>query len=167
MSRMQPNRQFVEGSIEGVELRALDQHADERGWLTELFRSDEAAEGMRPVMCYLSLTHPGHTRGPHEHARQTDRFCMAGPSTFLLVLWDNREGSPTYGCTMRLRAGEEAPMAVIVPPGVVHGYCNVGPVDGWVVNLPNRLYRGAGKREPVDEIRHEDDPASPFVMGEG
>jgi hypothetical protein len=27
-----------------------------------------------------------------------------------------------------------------------------------VINCPNRLFMGAGKKEEIDEIRHEDDP---------
>jgi len=30
-------------------------------------------------------------------------------------------------------------MAVIIPPGVVHAYHNVGTEIGWVFNGPNRL----------------------------
>jgi len=37
-------------------------------------------------------------------------------------------------------------------------------VPGWVFNGPNRLYAGQGKREPVDEIRHEHDPNSPYQL---
>jgi dTDP-4-dehydrorhamnose 3,5-epimerase len=59
-------------------------------------------------------------------------------------------------------AGEENPLAVIVPKGVAHGYKNVGTVDGMVINCPNRLYMGQGKKEPIDEIRHEDDPETVF-----
>jgi dTDP-4-dehydrorhamnose 3,5-epimerase len=33
-----------------------------------------------------------------------------------------------------------------------------------VVNFPNRLFAGWGKKEPVDEVRHEDDPNSPFQL---
>jgi dTDP-4-dehydrorhamnose 3,5-epimerase len=33
-----------------------------------------------------------------------------------------------------------------------------------VINCPNRLYRGDQKREEIDEIRHEDDADTPFVM---
>jgi dTDP-4-dehydrorhamnose 3,5-epimerase len=51
---------------------------------------------------------------------------------------------------------------VIVPPGVVHGYRNIGDQAGLVVNLPNRLYKGQGRSEPVDEIRHEGDPHTCF-----
>ena len=35
-------------------------------------------------------------------------------------------------------------------------------VDSVVINLPDRLYAGAGKKGPVDEIRHEDAAESPF-----
>lgn len=51
---------------------------------------------------------------------------------------------------------------VVIPPGVVHGYRNISGEDALVINLPNRLYRGEGKAEDVDEIRHEDDPDSPY-----
>jgi dTDP-4-dehydrorhamnose 3,5-epimerase len=118
-------------------------------------------------MSYLSLTRPGITRGPHEHVDQTDWFCFIGPSNFLLVLWDNRPKSPTYDRRMRMVLGEDDPAAVIVPPGVVHGYRNVGGKDGLVVNLPNRLFMGPKRAEPVDELRHEIDPGSPFDMDEG
>jgi dTDP-4-dehydrorhamnose 3,5-epimerase len=53
---------------------------------------------------------------------------------------------------------------VLVPAGVVHAYQNVGSDQGIVINCPNRLYAGLGKREPVDEIRHEDDPNTIFTM---
>ena len=61
-------------------------------------------------------------------------------------------------------AGELNPQTIIVPAGVVHAYCNVGSVQGWVINLPNRLYAGKGRKEVVDEIRHESDPNSPFQL---
>jgi dTDP-4-dehydrorhamnose 3,5-epimerase len=40
---------------------------------------------------------------------------------------------------------------------VVHGYRNLSrQVRGMVLNFPDRLYRGWGKSEEVDEVRHED-----------
>jgi dTDP-4-dehydrorhamnose 3,5-epimerase len=45
---------------------------------------------------------------------------------------------------------------VVVPPGVVHGYKNISDRDGMVLNYPDKLYKGWGKKEEVDEIRHED-----------
>ena len=155
---------FRKGKIEGVEVRPLKKFVDERGWLSELFREDEVAKSVLPVMSYISISRPGVTRGPHEHVDQTDFFCFIGPSNFKVTLWDNRPGSPTYQNKMQCVVGEDAPSAVIVPEGVVHAYRNVGGKDGTVINCPNRLFMGQGHRQPVDEIRHEDDPQSPFVL---
>jgi dTDP-4-dehydrorhamnose 3,5-epimerase len=47
---------------------------------------------------------------------------------------------------------------------VIHACKNVGATPGWVFNGPNRLYAGPGKREPVDEIRHEDQTASAYRL---
>ncbi|MBM4159795.1 MAG: dTDP-4-dehydrorhamnose 3,5-epimerase [Ignavibacteria bacterium] len=153
---------FQDGPIEGVIVRQLVKHSDHRGWLMELYRSDEVSGQFLPVMGYLSSTRPGVVRGPHEHREQADFFCFLGPSTFQIYLWDNRKESPTYGRRMVLEAGADRPCSVIIPAGVVHAYRNVGPKDGWSINVPNRLYAGEGRRNPVDEIRHEDDPANPF-----
>jgi dTDP-4-dehydrorhamnose 3,5-epimerase len=152
------------GQIEGVVVRELRKYLDERGWLAELFRRDETEEEFMPAMAYTSATMPGVQRGPHEHADQADYFCFIGPSNFKVRMWDNRPGSATYGRVMTVYAGEDSPKSVIIPQGVVHAYKNVGAAVGVVVNLPNRLYAGEGRRDPVDEIRHEDDPETIFRM---
>jgi dTDP-4-dehydrorhamnose 3,5-epimerase len=117
-----------------------------------------------PVMSYVSSTQPGVTRGPHEHVDQADLFCFMGPSNFKLRLWDNRPDSETYYRVMTLYVGEDNPKSVLVPKGVVHAYRNVGHVPGIVINCPNQLFMGHEKREPIDEIRHEDDPDTIFRM---
>jgi len=158
-----PDR-FKEGEIKGVVVRELKKYYDTRGWLTELFRHDELEEEFFPTMSYISSTNPGITRGPHEHRDQADLFCFIGPSDFKLRLWDNRKDSETFECVMTMVVGEGNPAAVLIPAGVVHGYQNVGDVDGIVINCPNRLYAGAGREEEVDEIRHENVGESIFRM---
>jgi dTDP-4-dehydrorhamnose 3,5-epimerase len=155
-----------EVGIEGIVIREIRRHEDERGWLSELFRHDELDEEFHPAMAYISMTRAGVTRGPHEHVDQADVFCFLGPSTFRIDVWDNREGSPTYGTHGWFEAGEDNPLFVIVPKGVVHQYRNVGSRDGLVLNCPNRLYGGWKRRGPVDEIRHEDDPDARFRADE-
>ena len=155
---------FSEGAIEGVVVRKLKRFFDDRGWLTELFRHDEMAEEFFPAMAYISSTNPGVARGPHEHRDQADLFCFIGPSNFKLRVWDNRKDSATFGSVMTMVVGEDDPAAVLIPAGVVHGYQNVGEVDGIVINCPNRLYAGAGRKEEVDEIRHENSDESIFIL---
>src|SRR5438132_9092147 len=155
---------FKSGDIRDVVVRELLKAGDERGWLAELFRQDELTEGFHPVMAYVSSSKPGVLRGPHEHTDQADLFCFIGPSNFKVRMWDNRPDSETFNYVMTLSAGENNPRAVLVPKGIVHAYQNVGNVDGVVINCPNRLYMGAGKREGVDEIRHEDNADSVYLM---
>lgn len=154
---------FQDGPIHDVLVRSLSPYRDDRGWLIEVFRDDELPAEFRPVMMYVSETLPGITRGPHEHVEQADTFAFVGPSRFRLMLWDARESSPTFGHRQAVEAGDGEPMAVTVPAGVVHAYQNIGPVPGWVLNCPNQLYKGEGKKEPVDEIRHEEKEDSPYV----
>ncbi len=157
---------FDDGKIDGVVILPYKKNADKRGWLVEIFRTDELDAALTPAMAYISATIPGVTRGPHEHIDQTDFFGFIGPSTFKVYLWDARKHSATCGKRMVFLAGEAEPMAVVIPPGVVHAYSNVGKEIGWVFNGPNRLYAGKGKKEKVDEIRHEDVSNSPYIIDE-
>jgi len=149
--------------IDGVITREVNRFEDDRGWLSEVYRDDESGD-YRPAMSYISFTKPGITRGPHEHKKQSDLFAFIGPGEFEVYLWDRRENSSTKGEFMKINAGEKSPKTVIVPPGVVHGYKCVSATDGMCVNLPDRLYKGEGKKEEVDEIRWESDPASPYKI---
>lgn len=156
---------FTKGKIEDVIVYPLKKFVDERGWLAELFRHDEIKEEFYPAMAYISVTEPLVQRGPHEHVDQTDLFCFLGAGNFKLRLWDNRPASPTYRNVMTLFVGADNPQAVIVPVGVAHAYKNVSTTEkGVVINCPNRLFMGAGKKEAIDEIRHEDDPNTIFRM---
>ena len=156
------SERFKRGMILDVVVYDLRKFVDERGWLAELFRHDELKEEFYPRMAYISSTLPGITRGPHEHVEQADLFCFIGPSNFKIRLWDNRPDSETCNHVMTLFVGEDNPKAVLVPKGVVHAYRNIGATSGIVINCPNRLYMGEGKREEIDEIRHEDDPDTIF-----
>jgi dTDP-4-dehydrorhamnose 3,5-epimerase len=156
--------QFHSGPIDGVLWKPLRKYHDSRGWLCELFRVDELAKAFHPVMAYVSATAPGVARGPHEHVDQADCFCFLGPSNFKVYLWDNRSQSPTHLASETEIVGADNPTLLIVPPGVVHAYKNIGPETGVVFNCPNRLYKGVGRKEPVDEIRHEEDTNSRFRL---
>jgi dTDP-4-dehydrorhamnose 3,5-epimerase len=156
--------EFHTGPIEGLIWRPLKKYNDKRGWLCELFRHDEVPPEYHPVMSYISMTEPGVARGPHEHVDQSDLFCFLGPGNFKVYVWDNRPKSPTYRARMTEVVGIDRPMFLIIPPGVAHAYRNVSNEQGIVFNCPNRLYKGPSRKDPVDEIRHEEDPNSPFRL---
>jgi len=161
--REEPAR-FVAGVVDGVAIAPLASHGDARGWLVELYRRDELAAEVMPVMVYVSQTEPGATRGPHEHREQTDVFAFLGDGRWRLYLWDVRAGSPTWGRRQRIDVEMGERLRVVVPPGVVHAYQNVGPRPAWIFNAANRLYAGEDRASAVDEIRHEGRTESPYAL---
>lgn len=152
---------WSEGIIPDCKIRKVDVYQDDRGYLAETFRSDELDDDVFPEMSYISSTKAQVARGPHEHKYQTDNF------TFLfgnvkVVLWDARKGSPSYGVRQTILCGVDNPIGLIVPPGVVHAYRNEGNEEVLIINSPNKLYAGEGKKEEIDEIRHEEEDPSPY-----
>lgn len=148
--------------IKDVIIKKLDKHEDQRGWLAEIYRDDET--DYEPAMGYVSMTEPGVVRGPHEHVKQSDCFVFIGPGSFELHLWDRRESSETKGEHMKIKAGQDNPSMIIVPPGVVHGYKCVSKIPGYCINLSDKLYKGEGKKQEVDEIRWENREDSPYKI---
>ena len=153
---------WKQGDIDGLTFKPVVKHIDDRGWLAELFRSDEIPSDMTPAMCYVSVTHSGISRGPHEHEAQTDVFGFIGPGDFRVFTWDTRKDSPTYENRVVKIVGESNPVLLTIPPGVVHGYINISSTDSWVMNFPNKLFAGENKAEQIDEIRYEGMENSPF-----
>ncbi|MFH2138150.1 MAG: dTDP-4-dehydrorhamnose 3,5-epimerase family protein [Candidatus Omnitrophota bacterium] len=154
----------MEVGIDGVVIKKVKKFTDERGWLFEIFRHDEMAKDIYPVMSYLSMTHQNVVRGPHEHTYQTDYFCFLGTSSFKLFLWDNRKDSKTFRLKTTIVFAEDEPVIALVPPGVVHAYKNIGKAPGLVLNYPNQLFAGPGKKHQIDEIRHEENADERFVI---
>ncbi len=156
------SRFFREAHIHDVEIKTLQKHEDDRGWLCELWRND--TDKHLPAMCYISITKPSIVRGPHEHMHQTDRFCFLGNATFLLVLWDNRKDSSTYNNRMKLLCKKDFLVTATIPNGVVHGYKNIDVKDGFILNLPDQLFKGVNREDSIDEFRYENNKTSPFLM---
>ena len=107
--------------IEGVIIKQLVTHADERGFFRELIRveDDFFTEGFGQWS--HSLMYNGVAKAWHIHARQTDWWYVAG-GTLRAALHDARPTSPTRGETMELLMGDNQPAVVLrIPPGVAHG----------------------------------------------
>ncbi|MCR6546188.1 dTDP-4-dehydrorhamnose 3,5-epimerase family protein [Dehalobacterium formicoaceticum] len=148
--------EWIKDAINGVIIKKLTRHVDDRGFFMETFRLDELAEGLNPVMSYIAYLEPGAMRTPHEHEEKTDVLAFPGPGNFLIRIWDQRKGSSTLGHLMEFYAGQDSPMSIVIPPGLIHGYKNVSRLErGMIMNFPDRLYKGWGKKNEVDEIQYE------------
>ncbi len=143
--------------IDGVIIQPLTVRADDRGWLMEVLRDDDALFEVFG-QAYVTTCYPGLVKGWHAHALQADNLCCVA-GTMKLGLYDDREGSPTRGETLSVVLGLVHPALVHIPPGVWHGFTPVGGAAATMLNLPSRHY----DREHPDELRRDPfDPAIPF-----
>lgn len=143
--------------IEGVVIKPLTRHVDDRGYLMEVMRSDDELF-QKFGQVYVSACFPGIVKAWHCHRLQFDFFCcLAG--NLKVGLFDDREGSPTRGETHSVVIGDLRPALIRIPPLVWHGFAAVGSETAVVLNVPTELYN---YREP-DELRRDPfDPAIPF-----
>ncbi len=124
--------------IDGVQLKPLRLIPDERGFLMEILRRDD--EVFRQFgQCYVTAAYPGVVKAWHFHERQTDYFCaLTGMAK--VVLYDGRPDSPTHGEIGEFFLGEQQRALLVIPPGVYHGYKNIGTELCLLLNLPTELY---------------------------
>lgn len=114
--------------IDGVIVRELEAHPDERGSFTETFRQDWLPAGARPMLqSNLSRSSAGVLRGMHFHRQQSDWWVVLEGSAFI-ALYDLRSpGSPEPRSTFSV----EAPgtfLGIFIPPGVAHGFLAITAV---------------------------------------
>lgn len=140
--------------IDGVVLKNLKVIPDERGWLMEIFRSDDPFfEKFGQV--YLTVAYPDVVKGWHYHKLQTDHFCCV-KGMLKVVLYDGRDDSPTRGEVNEFFLGEKNPQLLRIPVGVLHGLKGIGVEPGFLINVPDQVYNYA----TPDEYRvpaHEND----------
>ena len=106
--------------LEGVVLRPLLTHRDERGWLSEIFRQ-EWPTGIVPVQWNAVRSGAGVLRGVHVHVRHTDHIALLlGRASF--GLHDLRPASPTFGRAALVEVSEDGLATLTIPPGVAHGF---------------------------------------------
>lgn len=143
--------------INGVSIRRLNIIPDERGYLVELLRSDWP-EFERFGQAYITACYPGIVKAWHYHKKQTDNFvCIKGMAK--VVLYDAREGSPTFGMINEFFIGEKNPVLIKIPPLVYHGFKAIGGAEAVIINMPTELYN----YENPDEHRLPfDDPSIPY-----
>lgn len=133
--------------IQGVESKQLVRHADERGFLMELLRSDDSIF-TRFGQCYVSMNYPGVIRAWHYHKKQDDHFVVV-KGMIKVGLCDMREDSPTRGEVNEFYLGDNNNILLKIPIGVAHGYKTIGVEPSLLINFPSEAYN---PQEP-DEYR--------------
>ena len=101
------------------EIRNLQVHSDERGWLAEILRK-EHLEDKNFGQIYITTAQPGAIKANHYHKRKTEWFCVIKGKA-KLVLRDINEGKKH-----EIIMGEDNMIVVKIPPKVIHAVKNIG-----------------------------------------
>ncbi|MFC0212420.1 dTDP-4-dehydrorhamnose 3,5-epimerase family protein [Paenibacillus chartarius] len=124
--------------IEGVAIKKLIKHCDDRGFFMELLREDDAIFG-RFGQASMSMSYPGVIKAFHYHERQDDIWYFPVGNA-QVVLHDKRPDSPTFGETNVYYMGEDNPYLLFIPRGVAHGYRVLGARPATIVYFTNEAY---------------------------
>ena len=138
-------------SIEGVVVKSLVTHPDERGFFREVIRKTDPffAEGFAQLS--HSLMHPGVAKAWHIHKTQIDWWYV--PIGVLKVaLYDARPESPTTGVLQELFMGGEHGYSVLkIPAGVAHGCKAIGGTAHLLYVTSNVYDTSEEGRIPFDD----------------
>lgn len=137
--------------LEGVRIKSLIRHFDERGFFSEVMRRDwgDILEEPEFVQANISFTYPGIVRAWHRHLKgQIDYFiCLRG--SIMICAYDDKTGE----LNEIISAGDDSKI-VRVPGYYWHGFKVVGNEPALLLYFVNRLY---DYTDPDEERRVWDD----------
>ena len=118
--------------IDGVQVNPLRQILDERGKVMHMLRRDsnwftEFGE------IYFSTVKPGAVKAWHIHKKMILNYAVP-IGKIKLVLYDDRDGSPTKGEIQEIFLGPDDYNLVVIPPLIWNGFKGVGSITSLVAN---------------------------------
>lgn len=131
--------------IEGLKITPLKQILDERGKIMHMLRctdSDFVSFGE----IYFSCVYPGVIKGWHLHKKMILNYAVPY-GKIKLVLYDERQDSPTHGKIQEIFLSPDNYCLVTIPPFVWNGFKGVGTETAIVANCssiphdPNEIIR--------------------------
>jgi dTDP-4-dehydrorhamnose 3,5-epimerase len=125
--------------IEGVTARTLRLIPDERGRLMEILRADDK-EFAKFGQVYMTTAYPGVVKAWHYHKIQDDNMTVVRGMA-KIVLFDDREKSPTRGVINEFFCGEHNHILIHIPKLIWHGFKCVSEEECVIVNAVTECYR--------------------------
>lgn len=125
--------------IEGAIFKPLKVIPDERGRLMEMLRRDDEQMFEQFGQIYMTSAYPGVVKAWHYHKHQADHFVVVR-GMMKVVLYDDREGSPTRGVINEFFMGDHNPAILKIPQNVYHGFKCISEHEALVINVPTQAY---------------------------
>ena len=137
--------------IEGIIITPLKQIVDERGKIMHMLRKDsDVFKSFGEI--YFSTVKPKFIKAWHKHKEATLNYvCVKGEVK--LVLFDDREGSPTKGEYQELILSPKNYFLVTIPPNIWNGFKGIDKSESIITNcltLPHNE-KEMVRRDPHDK----------------
>ena len=141
--------------IDGVVVKPLRRIPDERGFIMHMLRSDDS-DFEKFGEIYFSTIFPGVVKAWHLHKEMVLNYSVIS-GMVKLVLYDDRDGSPTKGELQELFIGSENYQLVKIPPFVWNGFKGIGTEMAILANCASLAH------DPNEIVRMApDDPQFPY-----
>ncbi len=124
--------------IDRVQMHPLRQIPDGRGKIMHMLRCDDPWF-QKFGEIYFSVVYPGAIKGWHLHTHMTLNYAVVS-GMVKLVLYDDRESSPTRKELQEFFIGEDNYALVTIPPGIWNGFKGIGTKPAMVANCATEAH---------------------------
>ncbi len=136
-----------ERMIDGAMFVPLRRIPDERGTIMHMLRSDDPHfAGFGEI--YFTSVYEGAVKGWHRHREVTLNYAVP-VGRIKLVLFDDRDGSPTRGTLVEAFLGADNYALAVIPPGVWNGMKGLSTPAALVANCATHAHDPA-RTERID-----------------
>lgn len=142
--------------IEGVKVIPLKRIPDERGTIMHMLRRDDP-HFIEFGEIYFSTIYRGVIKGWHRHRDMTLNYaCVFG--RIKLVIYDDREDSPTRGAIMEQFLGPDHYALVQIPPGLWNGFKGMSDPHAIIANCCTHAHDPTANRSDRLDPHNNDIP---------
>ena len=136
--------------IHGVVVKPLRRIPDERGFIMHMLRADDP-EFQQFGEIYFSTSYPGVVKAWHIHREMTLNYAVV-VGMIKLVLYDDREESPSRGEIQEIFLGRENYQLVKIPPLVWNGFKTIGTEMAILANCSTHPHDSEeiSRKDPFD-----------------
>lgn len=118
--------------IHGLQIVPLRRSPDERGTVYHMLKCTDP-HFIQFGEIYFSTAYPGVVKGWHRHREMTLNYtCIFG--RVKLVIYDERDGSPTRDELMEIFLGPDNYSLVVIPPGLWNGFKGMSEPFAMIAN---------------------------------
>lgn len=129
----------MNNNIDGVIIKPLRKIPDERGSIFHMLKKEDPEFNAFGEI-YFSTIYPGVIKGWHLHKEMELNYSVVF-GNIKLVLFDDRDKSPTKGVVQEIFIGEKNYCLVKIPPLVWNGFKGVGTTEAIVANCTTISHR--------------------------